>query len=157
LYCVSAVLRVAATAGRLMNSVLRNSVPGNAWSSSFRTTVRTLRLYKHRRLFREAGAKRSARRAADRRRIGVSKRHRGGLERASGWYGIGAPKGTPIEIIEKLNKEINASLADPKLKARLADLGGDVLALSPADFGKLIAAEIEKWGKVIRAANIKAE
>jgi tripartite-type tricarboxylate transporter receptor subunit TctC len=76
---------------------------------------------------------------------------------ASGWYGIGAPKGTPVEIIDMLNKEINAGLADPKIKARLADLGGDVLALSPADFGKLIADETEKWGNVIRALNIKAE
>ena len=69
---------------------------------------------------------------------------------ASAWYGIGAPKNTPAEIIEKLNKEINAALADPKMKARLADLGGTVLAGSPADFGKLIADETEKWGKVIR-------
>jgi tripartite-type tricarboxylate transporter receptor subunit TctC len=76
---------------------------------------------------------------------------------ASSWYGVGAPKATPAEIVEKLNKEINAGLADPKIKARLADLGGNVLALSPADFGKLIADETEKWGKVIRAANIKAE
>ena len=76
---------------------------------------------------------------------------------ASAWFGIGAPKNTPAEIIDKLNKEINAGLADPKMKARLADLGGTVLAGSPADFGKLIADETEKWGKVIRAANIKAE
>jgi tripartite-type tricarboxylate transporter receptor subunit TctC len=76
---------------------------------------------------------------------------------ASGWFGIGASKNTPSEIIDKLNKEINAALADPKIKARLADLGGAVLALSPADFGKLIADETEKWGKVIRAANIKPE
>jgi tripartite-type tricarboxylate transporter receptor subunit TctC len=76
---------------------------------------------------------------------------------ASSWYGVGAPKTTPAEIIEKLNKEINAALADPKMKARLADLGGTVLAGSPADFGKLIADETEKWGKVIRAANIKAQ
>ena len=76
---------------------------------------------------------------------------------ASGWFGVGAPKNTPAEIIDKLNKEINAGLADPKIKARLADLGGTVLAGSPADFGKLIADETEKWGKVIRAANIKAE
>jgi len=76
---------------------------------------------------------------------------------ASTWYGVGAPKATPAEIVEKLNKEINAALADPKMKARLADLGGDVLALSPADFGKLIADETEKWGKVIRALNIKAD
>ena len=76
---------------------------------------------------------------------------------ASSWYGVGAPKAMPAEIVEKLNKEINAGLADPKIKARLADLGGDVLALSPADFGKLIADETEKWGNVIRAVNIKAE
>ena len=76
---------------------------------------------------------------------------------ASAWYGVGAPKNTPAEIVEKLNKEINAGLADPKMKARLADLGGTVLAGSPADFGKLIADETEKWAKVIRAANIKAE
>jgi tripartite-type tricarboxylate transporter receptor subunit TctC len=76
---------------------------------------------------------------------------------ASVWYGIGAPKNTPAEIIDTPNKEINAALADPKLKARLADVGGTVLAGSPADFGKLIADETEKWGKVIRAANIKAE
>jgi tripartite-type tricarboxylate transporter receptor subunit TctC len=76
---------------------------------------------------------------------------------ASTWYGVGAPKATPAEIVEKLNKEINAGLADPKIKARLADLGGDALALSPVDFGKFIADETEKWGKVIRAANIKPE
>ena len=76
---------------------------------------------------------------------------------ASTWYGVGAPKATPAEIVEKLNKEINAGLADPKIKARLADLGGDVLALSPADFGKLVADETEKWGNVIRALNIKAD
>jgi tripartite-type tricarboxylate transporter receptor subunit TctC len=76
---------------------------------------------------------------------------------ASGWFGVGAPKATPVEIVDKLNREINAGLADPKLKARLADVGGDVLALSPADFGRLIAEETEKWAKVIRAANIKAE
>ena len=66
-------------------------------------------------------------------------------------------QGTPAEIIDKLNKEINAGLADPKIKARIADLGDTVLAGSPADFGKLIADETEKWGKVIRAANIKPE
>jgi tripartite-type tricarboxylate transporter receptor subunit TctC len=76
---------------------------------------------------------------------------------ASAWEGIGAPKNTSAEIVEKLNKEVYAGLADPKLKARLADLGGTVLALSPADFGKLIADETDKWGSVIRAANIKAE
>jgi tripartite-type tricarboxylate transporter receptor subunit TctC len=76
---------------------------------------------------------------------------------ASAWYGLGAPKATPAEIVDKLNKEINAALADPKMKARLADLGGTPLLGSPADFGKLIAEQTEKWGKVIRAANIKAE
>ncbi len=69
---------------------------------------------------------------------------------ASTWYGVGAPKATPAEIVAKLNKEINAGLADRKLNARLADLGGTVLAGSPADFGKLIAEETEKWGKVVR-------
>jgi tripartite-type tricarboxylate transporter receptor subunit TctC len=73
------------------------------------------------------------------------------------WYGVGAPKGTPVDIIDKLNKEINAGLAAPKLKARLADFGGTPLVLSPADFGKFIAQETEKWAKVIRATNIKAE
>jgi tripartite-type tricarboxylate transporter receptor subunit TctC len=75
---------------------------------------------------------------------------------ASTWFGVGAPQATPAEIVEKLNKEINAGLADPKIKARLADLGGAPLALSPAKFGKLIADETEKWGKVIRVANIKS-
>jgi tripartite-type tricarboxylate transporter receptor subunit TctC len=76
---------------------------------------------------------------------------------ASIWYGVGMPTGTPAEIIGKLNKEINTALADPRMKARLADLGGTVLVGSPADFGKLLADETEKWGKVIRAANIKPE
>jgi tripartite-type tricarboxylate transporter receptor subunit TctC len=76
---------------------------------------------------------------------------------ASALFGVGAPKNTPIGIVERLNKEINAGLADPKLRARLVDLGGTVLAGSPADFGNLIADDTEKWGKVIRAANIKAE
>jgi tripartite-type tricarboxylate transporter receptor subunit TctC len=76
---------------------------------------------------------------------------------ASNWWGVGVPKSTPAAIVDQLNKEINAALADPKMKARLADLGGMTLAGSPADFGKLIADETEKWGKVIRAANIKAE
>jgi tripartite-type tricarboxylate transporter receptor subunit TctC len=76
---------------------------------------------------------------------------------ASNWFGVGAPKATPAEIVEKLNKEINAGLADRKLNARLADLGGDVLALSPADFGKFIADETEKWAKVVKFAGIKAE
>jgi tripartite-type tricarboxylate transporter receptor subunit TctC len=73
------------------------------------------------------------------------------------WYGVGAPKGTPVEVIDKLNREINAILADPKAKARLADLGGTALVGSPADFGKYIADETEKWGNVIRALNIKAD
>jgi tripartite-type tricarboxylate transporter receptor subunit TctC len=76
---------------------------------------------------------------------------------ASYWAGIGAPKATPAEIVEKLNKEINAGLADPKIKARLAELGSTALAGSPADFGRLIAAETEKWAKVIKFANIKPE
>jgi tripartite-type tricarboxylate transporter receptor subunit TctC len=76
---------------------------------------------------------------------------------ASTWYGVGVPKNTPADVIDKLNKEINAALADPNMKARLADLGGTALASSPADFGKFIADETEKWAKVIRAANIKAE
>jgi tripartite-type tricarboxylate transporter receptor subunit TctC len=76
---------------------------------------------------------------------------------ASGWQGLTAPKNTPPEIIDKLNKEVNAALADPKIKVRLMDLGGIVLAGSPTDFGRLIANETEKWAKVIRAVNIKAE
>jgi tripartite-type tricarboxylate transporter receptor subunit TctC len=76
---------------------------------------------------------------------------------ASGWFGIGAPKNTPAEIVEKLNKEITAGLADPRIKARYAELGAAVLASSPADFGKFIAEETEKWGKVIKAAGIRPE
>jgi tripartite-type tricarboxylate transporter receptor subunit TctC len=76
---------------------------------------------------------------------------------ASFWYGIGAPKNTPVEIVDKLNKEITAALADPQLRARFSDLGASVFPGSPADFGKLIVEETAKWGKVIRAANIKAE
>jgi tripartite-type tricarboxylate transporter receptor subunit TctC len=76
---------------------------------------------------------------------------------ASGWYGIGAPKNTPAEIVNRLNSELNAALADPRMKARFADLGVAVLPGSPADFGKLLADETEKWAKVIRTANIKAE
>jgi tripartite-type tricarboxylate transporter receptor subunit TctC len=74
---------------------------------------------------------------------------------ASSWFGISAPKNTPPEIIAKLNKEINEALADPKFKARLSDLGGIVLAHTPAEFGELVAEDTVKWGKVIRAANIK--
>src|SRR5262249_40208215 len=76
---------------------------------------------------------------------------------SSGWYGVGGPTGTPAEIVDTLNKEINAGLADPNMKARLADPRGTVLAGSPADFGKLIAEETEKWGKVVRFAGIRAE
>ena len=76
---------------------------------------------------------------------------------ASFWFGIGAPKKTPIEIVDKLNSEINAALADPKITARLADLGATVLPGSPADFAKLIADDTEKWGKVIKSAGIKPE
>jgi len=76
---------------------------------------------------------------------------------ASLFLGIGAPKNTPGEVIDRLNREVNTGLADPKIKARLADVGSAPLVLSPADFGRLIADETEKWGKVIRAANIKAE
>jgi tripartite-type tricarboxylate transporter receptor subunit TctC len=76
---------------------------------------------------------------------------------ASGWFGVGARKNTPIEIIDKLNKEINAGLADPKVKARLGDLGGTVLMGSPADFAKLIVEETEKWGKVVKFAGVKAD
>jgi len=76
---------------------------------------------------------------------------------ASQWYGVGVPKDTPAEIVDKLNKEINAALADPKMKARLADLGGTPFQGSPAGFGKFIADETEKWGKVIQTLNIKAD
>ena len=72
-------------------------------------------------------------------------------------YGIGAPKNTPTEIVEKLNKEINVALADPKIKARLADLGGTALAGSPTDFGKLIAEETEKWAKVVKFSGAKPD
>jgi tripartite-type tricarboxylate transporter receptor subunit TctC len=76
---------------------------------------------------------------------------------ASGWFGVGAPRNTPVEITNKLNKEINAGLADPKLKERFADLGGIVFPGSPADFGKLISEEAEKWGKVVKFAGLKAD
>jgi tripartite-type tricarboxylate transporter receptor subunit TctC len=76
---------------------------------------------------------------------------------ASQWYGIGAPKNTPAEVVAKLNEAINAALTDPGMKARLADLGGVPIPMTPVQFGKLIADETEKWGKVVRAANIKAE
>jgi tripartite-type tricarboxylate transporter receptor subunit TctC len=76
---------------------------------------------------------------------------------ASAWYGVAAPRSTPAEIVEKLNAEINAAFADPKIKARLADLGGMVLAGSPADFGKLIAEETEKWAKVVKFSGAKPD
>jgi tripartite-type tricarboxylate transporter receptor subunit TctC len=76
---------------------------------------------------------------------------------ASAVWGLGAPRNTPPEIIDKLNSEINAALADPKIKARLADLGGTPLVGSPADFGSLIAEETEKWAKVIKFVGIKAD
>jgi tripartite-type tricarboxylate transporter receptor subunit TctC len=76
---------------------------------------------------------------------------------ASAFFGVGAPRGTPSEIVDTLNKQVNAALADPKMKARLAELGGLMLSGPPADFGNLIAAETEKWAKVVRAANIKPQ
>jgi tripartite-type tricarboxylate transporter receptor subunit TctC len=76
---------------------------------------------------------------------------------ASSFHGIGAPKNTPTEIIDKLNREINSVLADPRMTARLTDLGGTALVGSPADFGNLFAEETEKWAKVIRAAHVKAD
>jgi tripartite-type tricarboxylate transporter receptor subunit TctC len=76
---------------------------------------------------------------------------------ASGWIGVGTPKNTPTEIVDKLNKEINVALADPKIRARISDLGSAVFASSPVEFTNFIAADTEKWGKVIRAANIKAD
>ena len=76
---------------------------------------------------------------------------------ASGWNGVGAPKNTPADVIDKLNREINAALADPDIKARLADLGGTPLSGSPAEFGKLVAEETEKWAKVVRFSGAKAE
>jgi tripartite-type tricarboxylate transporter receptor subunit TctC len=71
------------------------------------------------------------------------------------WYGIAAPRGTPPEIVEKLNQAVNVVLADPKLQVRLAELGGEPMPMTPAEFGKLVADETEKWAKVIQAANIK--
>jgi tripartite-type tricarboxylate transporter receptor subunit TctC len=76
---------------------------------------------------------------------------------ASAWFGIGVPKGTPPAVIEKLNREVNLALADPKIKAQLADLGGIIMAGTPADFGKVILDETEKWGKVVRAAGVSIE
>jgi tripartite-type tricarboxylate transporter receptor subunit TctC len=76
---------------------------------------------------------------------------------ANTWWGVGAPRNTPFEIIDKLNKEINTALADPKIKARLVDLSGTVLPGTPADFAKLIADDTEKWGKVVKFAGLKAD
>jgi tripartite-type tricarboxylate transporter receptor subunit TctC len=76
---------------------------------------------------------------------------------ASAWYGIGVAKNTPAEIVEKLNKEINLALADPKMTARLGELGALPLSGSPAEFGALLVDETEKWGKVVRFASIKPE
>jgi tripartite-type tricarboxylate transporter receptor subunit TctC len=76
---------------------------------------------------------------------------------ASGWFGIGAPTSTSSEVVDQLNKQIKESLTDPKIKARLLDLGGTPMPMMPADFGKFVVDEIEKWGNVIRAANIKPE
>jgi len=76
---------------------------------------------------------------------------------ASGWFGLGAPKNTPTQIIDKLNKEVNAALVDPNMTARIADLGGVPMSMTPTEFSRLIAEETEKWGKVIRVANIKPD
>jgi tripartite-type tricarboxylate transporter receptor subunit TctC len=76
---------------------------------------------------------------------------------ASGTMGLGVPRNTPVEIIDKLNREVNAGLVDPRIRARIVDLGNEPLALSPAEYGKLLVEETEKWARIIRAANIKAE
>jgi tripartite-type tricarboxylate transporter receptor subunit TctC len=76
---------------------------------------------------------------------------------ASGWFGVGAPKNTPAEIVERLNREINAGIADPKIKARFAELGSLAFVGSPSDFGKFIADETQKWAKVVKFAGIKPE
>jgi tripartite-type tricarboxylate transporter receptor subunit TctC len=76
---------------------------------------------------------------------------------ASGWIGVGTPKNTPTEIVDKLNKEINVALADPKIRRRIADLGSPVFASSPAEFANFIAAETEKWGKVVKFARVKPQ
>jgi tripartite-type tricarboxylate transporter receptor subunit TctC len=76
---------------------------------------------------------------------------------ATAWYGVAAPKNTPSEIVDTLNKEINAGLADPRIKARFADLASNVIPGSPTDFGKLVAEEIEKWGKVVKFSGAKPE
>ena len=75
----------------------------------------------------------------------------------SAWYGVGGPKRMPVEVIDRIHTEIGAALADPRMKARFADLGGTLLQGTPAEFGKLIADETEKWGKVVKLAGIKAD
>jgi tripartite-type tricarboxylate transporter receptor subunit TctC len=76
---------------------------------------------------------------------------------SSAWYGVGAPKGTPVEIIDRLNSEINAILAEPRMKTRVAEMGATLIAGSPADFGRLVADETEKWGKVVRFSGARAD
>jgi tripartite-type tricarboxylate transporter receptor subunit TctC len=76
---------------------------------------------------------------------------------ASGWVGMGAPKNTPAEIVEKLNTEINACLTDPKMKARLADLGAEPMSMTPAEFAKFVVDETEKWARVVKFAGIKPQ
>jgi tripartite-type tricarboxylate transporter receptor subunit TctC len=76
---------------------------------------------------------------------------------ASGWFGIGAPKATPAEIVDTLNREVNAVLGEPAVKVRMAELGSEIFTGSPADFAKLVAEETEKWAKVVKFAGLKAE
>jgi tripartite-type tricarboxylate transporter receptor subunit TctC len=76
---------------------------------------------------------------------------------SSAWYGVGAPRNTPVEIVDRLNKEINTILAESKVKTRIAEMGATLVAGSPADFGKLVADETEKWGKVVRFSGAKAD
>jgi tripartite-type tricarboxylate transporter receptor subunit TctC len=76
---------------------------------------------------------------------------------ASQWYGIAAPKNTPVEVVDKLNREINAALSDPAMRAKFAEIGGEPLAGSPSEFGRLIAEETEKWGKVVKFTGLKPE
>jgi tripartite-type tricarboxylate transporter receptor subunit TctC len=75
----------------------------------------------------------------------------------TGWLGFGAPKGTPSEIVERLNREINAAMANTAVKTRIAELGSEIITGSPADFGKLVAEETEKWGKVVKFAGLKVD
>jgi len=75
----------------------------------------------------------------------------------TGWLGIGVPKGTPTDIVERLNREVNAVLGEPAVKVRMAELGSEIFTGSPADFGKLVAEETEKWAKVVKFAGLKAE